>query len=173
MASTESNAALQRRCRIAIALFVAGLVASGMTAFPLLTEVRELARWLGVGEAVPTNGLSGLRLWIATVRDGLATCYGLCPWLGYGTDWLAFGHLAIALFFIGPWRDPVRNAWVLRVGLVACALVFPLALIAGAVRGIPFYWRLIDCSFGAFGALPLLYALRLVRRMEAPREEKG
>jgi hypothetical protein len=30
--------------------------------------------------------------------------------------------------------------------------VVPLALIAGAVRGIPFYWRLIACAFGVGGA---------------------
>jgi hypothetical protein len=56
---------------------------------------------------------------------------------------------------------------VLRVGLVACAGVIPLALICGPIRGIPFYWRLIDCSFGVFGALPLLYCLSLTRRMRA------
>ena len=66
---------------------------------------------------------------------------------GLGTDWLAFGHLVIALFFVGPWRHPVANAWVLKAGLVACAGVIPLALICGPLRGIPFYWRLIDCSF--------------------------
>jgi hypothetical protein len=51
-------------------------------------------------------------------------------------------------------------------GLIACALVIPLALIAGGFRGIPFYWRLIDCSFGFLGAIPLLFALRNVRRLE-------
>ena len=42
--------------------------------------------------------------------------------------------------------------------LIACAGVIPLALICGAIRGIPFYWRLIDCSFGIFGLIPLTLA---------------
>jgi hypothetical protein len=51
-----------------------------------------------------------------------------------------------------------------------CAAVFPLALICGEIRGIPLYWRLIDCSFGLFGAIPLLYCLKLVREMSLARE---
>jgi hypothetical protein len=60
----------------------------------------------------------------------------------------------------------VRNKWVFTFGVLACVGVIPLALIAGQVRGIPFYWRLIDMSFGVFGALPLLLCLGYVRRME-------
>ena len=30
-------------------------------------------------------------------------------------------------------------------------MIFPLAFIAGPIRGITFYWQLIDCSFGVFG----------------------
>ena len=64
----------------------------------------------------------------------------------------------------------MANAWVLKVGLLACAAVFPLALICGEVRGIPLGWRLVDCSFGFFGALPLLYCVKLVRRMVAEKK---
>jgi hypothetical protein len=88
------------------------------------------------------------------------------PWIDYGTDWLAFAHLIIAVFFVGPLLDPVRNVWVLRAGVIACIAVVPLALICGAVRQIPFGWRLIDCSFGVFGIVPLLYCLRLIRKLE-------
>jgi hypothetical protein len=56
--------------------------------------------------------------------------------------------------------------------ILACALVIPLALVAGAVRGIPFYWRLIDCSFGVFGVVPLVYALRCVRRAGTAEGER-
>jgi hypothetical protein len=115
---------------------------------------------------MPTS-FSGLQFWIATVRDGLRDVHAHHPWLAYGTDWLAFAHLIIALFFIGPWRDPIANAWVLKVGLAACAAVILLALVCGPIRGIPFYWRLIDCSFGVFGALPLLYCQRLTRQLQA------
>lgn len=156
---------LLRRYRLVLGLFIVGLVLSGVTAFPLLHELRLLATLLGVGEAPSAAGYAGLRWWILTVRDGLAATHGQYPWLAYGTDWLAFAHLAIAVFFIGPWRDPVRNEWVLRAGLIACVGVLPLALLCGPLRGIPFYWRLIDCSFGVGGALPLLYCLHLTRRL--------
>ena len=104
--------------------------------------------------------------WILTVRDGLRDSYARHPWLAYGTDWLAFAHIVIAIFFIGPFIDPVRNVWVLKAGLIACVLVVPLALICGAIRQIPFGWRLIDCSFGVFGAIPLYYCLRLTRTLD-------
>jgi hypothetical protein len=68
--------------------------------------------------------------------------------------------------FVGPLIEPVRNKWVLVFGVIACLGVFPLALVAGPIRGIPFYWRLIDCSFGILGAIPLFICLRYVRRLE-------
>jgi hypothetical protein len=154
-----------RRCRWAVGLFMAGLVLSGLTAFPLASELRCIAGLVGPGGALHSHTPEGLQRWLLHIHEGLSETYHRYPWVGYGTDWLAFGHIVIALFFIEPWRNPVRSASVLRVGLVACALVVPLALIAGHVRGVPLYWRLIDCSFGVFGALPLAYALRCVRRM--------
>ena len=159
-------ATLLRRYRFVLGAFIAALIVSGLTAFPLLHELELLASLLGIPATADPHSLSGLPFWIATVRDGLRDAHDAHPWLAYGTDWLAFGHIVIALFFLGPWRNPVPNAWVLRVGLVACAAVIPLALICGPVRGIPFFWRLIDCSFGVIGALPLLYCLKLTQRMQ-------
>ena len=161
---------LLRPYRIVLGLFIAALILSGVTAFPLLHELELLANLLGIPANADAHTLTGLQYWIATVRDGLRDVHAAHPWLAYGTDWLAFGHIVIALFFIGPWKNPVANAWVLRIGLVACAAVFPLAFICGPIRGIPFFWRLIDCSFGVIGALPLLYCLRLTRRMQADSE---
>ena len=153
--------ALLFRYRLVLGAFILGLVLSGITAFPLLRELELLAGLLGIPTNAAPASLSGLHFWIATVRDGLRATHASYPWLAYGTDWLAFGHIVIALFFLGPLRDPVANAWVLKTGLVACAGVVLLALICGPIRGIPFYWRLIDCSFGIFGAAPLFYCLRL------------
>ncbi len=55
---------------------------------------------------------------------------------------------------------------VITFGLIACAGVIPLALIAGHVRGIPFPWRILDCSFGVFGAIPLLLCRHYLVRLE-------
>jgi hypothetical protein len=155
--------------RISLALFIAGLILSGLTAFPLLGELALLCRWLGIDDPTTYETLSGLRSWIAFVLFGLQKTYSAFPFIGYGTDWLAFGHLIIAMFFIGPFRDPVHNAWVLRVGLVACGAVVPLALVCGAIRGIPLPWRLLDCSFGIVGAIPLLWCLQLTKNLSAEK----
>ena len=151
--------------RICLSLFIAGLVLSGLTAFPLLAELSWLCRSLGINDPAAFETLSGLRHWIAFVFFGLQKTYAAFPFVGYGTDWLAFGHLMIALFFVGPFRDPVRNVWVLRVGIIACAAVIPLALICGSIRQIPLAWRLVDCSFGILGAIPLFYCLHLTRKI--------
>jgi hypothetical protein len=163
------HSALLRRYRIILGIFIFGLVMSGITAFPLRHELDLLANMLGVDQLSPQTAPHDLGRWVLTVRDGLRAMYAEHPWIAYGTDWLAFAHLVLAVFFIGPWRDPVRNVWVLQAGLIACVLVLPLALICGPLRGIPFYWRLIDCSFGVLGAVPLLWCLRLVNRMALMR----
>jgi hypothetical protein len=151
--------------RISLSLFIAGLVLSGLTAFPLLHELSLLCRWFGINDPAAYALLPGYRAWVAFVFFGLKKTYAEFPFVGYGTDWLAFGHFIIALFFIEPFRDPVRNAWVLRCGLISCAAVIPLALICGHIRHIPLAWRLLDCSFGIVGAIPLLYCLHLTKKL--------
>jgi len=90
----------------------------------------------------------------------LRDAYGKYPFMAYGTDWLAFAHIVIAIFFIGPFVQPENNRWVIASGMIACGLVVLLALICGPIRGIPFYWRLIDCSFGVLGFIPLWFVWR-------------
>ncbi|HEV7403477.1 MAG TPA: hypothetical protein VGO11_11140 [Chthoniobacteraceae bacterium] len=165
--AASSPSATLRTIRIWLALFIVGLVLSGITAFPLVHELDLLAA-LVPAEAARAEG--GLAWWILHVRDGLHAMAASFPFLAYGTDWLAFGHIVIAMFFVAPLMDPVRNIAVLYTGLAACAGVLPLALICGPIRGIPFYWRLIDCSFGLLGLVPLLIVIRLIRRLE--RAEK-
>lgn len=146
-----------------------GLIVSGITAFPLAWELQLLNAWHGIDASLPPQHYTGLAFWLATVNQGLHETYAAYPWIAYGTDWLAFAHIAIAVYFIGPFVDPVRNAWVLYAGIIGCVLVLPLALICGPLRGVPLYWRLIDCSFGLFGAMPLLYCVRLTHLMENAR----
>ena len=151
--------------------FITGLILSGVTAFPLVHETQ----WLDA--ALHTSVLRGvadsthLLAWVDRVQSALVATATQYPFLAYGTDWLAFAHLVLAIVFLGPLVDPVRNKWVLQFGLIACAAVIPLALIAGPVRGIPLPWRLVDCSFGVFGSVPLWMALRGVRALEAERAD--
>jgi hypothetical protein len=149
------------KLRLVLGCFIIALILSGVTAFPLQHELDFLASSIH-----PDGSHSGLGFWILTVRDGLRESYARYPWLAYGTDWLAFAHIVIAIFFLGPLIDPVRNVWVLKAGMTACVLVIALALICGSIRQIPFGWRLIDCSFGIFGFVPLYYCLRVARRLE-------
>lgn len=96
--------------------------------------------------------------------------------MAYGTDWLAFGHFVIAIAFVGAVRDPVRNRWLYLFGMISCVLVIPYAMVCGAARGIPFYWRLIDCSFGVFGFVPLWFCWRWTRELEflpVPEQKKS
>ena len=151
-----------RRCvRALLSVFVAGLVLSGVTALPLSWELGLLTQVVHAGSAWPAP----LVQWLATVQGGLQAVDARFPFLNYGTDWLAFGHIAIAVAFWGPLREPVRNVWVVDFGLIACALVVPWALLFGWLRGIPWWWRLIDCSFGVFGALPLWYCRRAINEL--------
>lgn len=155
-----------RRVRLWLAMFVAGLVLSGITAFPLEAELRCMAHILNSSALQHFANATRLLPWIERVRTALAATNASFPFLAYGTDWLAFAHLVIAIAFIGPLLDPVRNKWVITFGLIACAGVAPLALIAGEVRGIPLGWRFIDCSFGIFGAVPLLVCRHSIRALE-------
>jgi hypothetical protein len=87
--------------------------------------------------------------------------------VAYATDWLAFAHLVIAAAFWGPFRDPVRNRWVVDWAMLACVGVLPLALVCGEVRGIPWFWRAVDMSFGVFGIVPLLIVRRNIGALAA------
>ena len=154
-----------RQIRLAILIVIVGLVLSGVTAFPLLHEMNLLSS-LVAGESRDPAAHDGFVKWILSVREGLEVTYDKFPFIAYGTDWLAFAHLMIALFFILPWKDPVRYQGVLQMGVVMSVLVIPLAHICGPLRGIPFWWRMIDCSFGIFCLPPLWFALRKVKLLE-------
>jgi hypothetical protein len=152
---------LQRRIRLLSWLFITGLVLSGVTAIPLPREVDLLVNGLGLkGES------SGLAQWLLRVQDALAQTQSAHPFLFYGTDWLAFAHFVIAIAFLGAVREPVRNRWLFDFGLIACGLVVPFALLVGGWRGIPLWWRLVDCSFGIFGAIPLWFCRRWAAELE-------
>lgn len=127
-----------------------------------LRWTESLLRALSVPEQLP-----GLMDWVVRVRDGPDATDERFPFVLYGTDWLAFAHLVIAVAFYGPYRDPVRNIWVVEFGMIACAGVVPLALICGPIRGIPFWWTVIDISFGVFGVIPLYAVRKRIKRLEA------
>ena len=148
-----------RKIRALIVFFMIATAISGITAFPVETELHWLLQYKNYFP-------SGVTFWLQKVYDALHDTNTKYTFLLYGYDWLAFAHLVIALAFIGPLRDPKRNIWIIDWALLCCICVLPLAFIAGPIRGIPLYWRLIDCSFGVFGVIPLLICRKWIKELQ-------
>ena len=94
------------KIRLLILFFMAALILSGLTAMPAETELRWLMQYK---EMFPER----LGNWLQTCYDALVDTNSKYPYLAYGYDWLAFAHFVIALSFIGPYRDPVKNIWII------------------------------------------------------------
>jgi hypothetical protein len=138
--------------------FMAALFISGLTAMPVQAEINFLYKW--------TEDISFIQPWIEKLNEGINSTAEQYPFLFYSYDWLAFAHFVLAILFIGPLKDPVRNKWVIEFGIIACLLIIPFAFIAGYMRDIPFWWRLLGCSFGIIGFIPLAICLRKIKRIE-------
>jgi hypothetical protein len=165
MESKIEKKQLLLRIRLITLFFIAALVVSGITAFPVETELRLATQFLNI-EGKNPESLNVLQHWFAFVYEGVSTTNAQFPFVAYGFDWLAFAHIAIALAFIGLYREPVRNKWLVLWAMICCVGIIPLALICGEIRQIPLFWRLIDCSFGVFGMIPLIYLRNLISRLE-------
>ncbi|MEO6637787.1 MAG: hypothetical protein ABIN25_05900 [Ginsengibacter sp.] len=142
-----------------IAFFIIALFLSGATAIPVDIELSALLKIF--------SAESPLHEWLEKVLLAYRRVNIQYPFLLYGYDWLAFAHFVLAILFVGPYRDPVKNIWVIEFGLIACVLIFPLAFIAGYYRGIPLGWRLIDCSFGLFGFVPLWVCFLKIKNLKS------
>jgi hypothetical protein len=154
----ETIYSLKASIRRWLLFFVIALIISGATAFALETELAWLC------SQIP--GDIHLYFFIQKCYLAIRDMNAQYPFLAYGYDWLAFAHIVIAIAFIGPYNDPVRNKWVIHFGCIACILIWPMAFIAGHVRQIPLYWKLIDCSFGVIGLVPLLICHAKIKRLE-------
>jgi hypothetical protein len=138
--------------------FMTCLFLSGVTAIPIETELKFLTA------IFPDTNTAGV--WLHKVYDGISNTNQQYPFLAYGYDWLAFAHFVLAILFIGPLKNPVKNKWVIEFGLIACLLIIPFAFISGYCRNIPLWWRLIDCSFGIIGFIPLWFCLKKINELE-------
>ncbi|MDR3573396.1 MAG: hypothetical protein P4L50_06035 [Anaerolineaceae bacterium] len=107
-----------RIVRFLLAFFMFGLIISGITAFPLIPEVNILEKILGRGSLIEPIW-PAMSHWINFIYQGLNETNSKYPFIAYGTDWLAFAHITIAISFIGPIRHPVRNIWGVEFGMIA------------------------------------------------------
>lgn len=155
---------LLRRIRIMTAVFIAGLVLSGATAIPVQAQLDLLYRF-HILEPDRSYVDGSWQHWMARIHHAVVDLNTHYSFLGYAGDWLAFGHFMIALVFVWAWREPVRYRFLFDYGLLLCACVIPYALVFGQFRGIPWWWRAVDCSFGLFGAIPLLLCRQWARRL--------
>lgn len=144
--------------KLLTAVFIFGLFISGITCFPIKQEV--------------TLGMHLFEKWdidvppfVQTVEAGVLETSEKHPFLFYGTDWLAFAHILFALLFYGVYKDPIKNIWVTEFGIIACIAIFPLALIMGPIREIPFWWQLVDSSFGIIGLMCMIPVYRLTLQL--------
>jgi hypothetical protein len=143
--------------RLHLGIFMLLLILSGLSAFPVQTEIDFLF-----------EHLSSLALFAHTWIESLHGNLHKTPMaLFYGTDWLAFAHIIIALFFVPVFLDPQKYRINLYIGMAACCLVFPLAFICGPLRQIPFFHQLIDCSFSLIGFTYLSFILHRVNKLQA------
>lgn len=147
------------KLRLVLGFFIVALCLSGATAIPIEEQLTLVLPHMDT-----SKGLGNLLQQVLTAVQCTRQHY---PFLLYGYDWLAFAHFVIAVVFIGPFKDPVRNIWVLQFGMIACAMVLPFALVFSTLRGLPLWWCSIDCSFGIIGVLPLLYCYRKAKQLEA------
>ena len=145
--------------------FMLALFVSGITAIPVERELQWLI------SIFPFDG--SIKGWLQEVLLAVQHTGKDYPFLFYGYDWLAFAHFVLAILFIGPVRNPVKNKWVVEFGIIACILIIPFAIVAGYFRGMPFWWRMVDCSFGIAGMIPLIVCLRKIKRLEAEEKEEA
>ena len=152
------------KIRLLILFFMVALIVSGFTAIPIETELH----WLMDFTPIFPERVSD---WIKLCYVAISNTNTSYPFLAYGYDWLAFAHFVIALSFIGPYRDPVKNSWIIDWQIMCCVAVFPLALIAGPIRQIPIFHIVIDCCFGLFGIIPLVICRRWIKKLAIIKKE--
>ena len=160
------NSRTLTHARILFLFFSAALIISGITAIFVKEELQFLSPFFAKGSALQTFWPS-MAEWLTLVQLAVNETYDKYPFLAYGYDWLAFGHFIISIPFMMAARDPRRYAWVVTYGLIACLAVVPFAIIFGAVRGIPIFWRIVDTLFGIGGLIVLLVLRRQLQNSDS------
>lgn len=148
-------ASLLSRIRLVLAVSIAVLILGSFAAFAAPYTISVVLSMLSRLEiATPTT--SNSLLWLEHIQLQLGRNSRLHPMLHYGVDLVAFVELVFALALIGPLRTPIRNQWIIQVGILACGGLVPVALILGPWQGLPMAWQLVSCVASLCGAAPLM-----------------
>jgi hypothetical protein len=146
-----------QKTKIAVLFFIIALVLSGLTAIPLEAGLQHIIPY--------SDNVGLLRLFVRKVLQGIKATRLHYPFLFYGYDWLAFAHFMFGVLFIGVYKNPKQNIWIVQFGIIACICIIPFALVLGTVREIPLLWRIVDCCFGVFGGIVLYYILKTIKKI--------
>lgn len=155
----DVNHIRRRRIRLLLLLTICGLIASGLSAVPLQWELNFVLQYR---MQLPTYLVD----WFEKVNQAITETGDKYPLVLYGYDWLGFAHILIAIAFVGPLLDPVKNQWVVIWGMIASALTVLMAFIAEPFREIPFFWSLIDAVIGAGAFMVLWMCNRLINQIK-------
>ncbi len=154
---------LRRKIKAVIIITIMGLLLNGISAVPLLSELNIL---LSKPDALP----GFLREWLIYVNKGVYETSAKYTFMRYGFDWLAFAHFLIAIAFIGPLKDPIKNEWVVRWGMIASALSVLMAFGWEHERAIPLWWSCIDAFIAIIAFVILLLCNKWIQQLKTALE---
>ena len=166
LATQTSEVKLRRKIKAVIIITIVGLLLNGISAVPLQTELKIL---LSNPDALPAF----VRDWWMYVQKGVSETSWNYTFMRYGFDWLAFAHLLIAIAFLGPLKDPIKNEWVITWGMIASALSALMALGWEQKRLIPLWWACIDASIAIIAFLILLLCNSWVQQLKRLTEKNS
>lgn len=155
---------LEQKINISIWITIIGLVLNGVSAFALHTELNIVLQF---GNLLPQS----LYDWLFMVREAVMEAEQRYPFMLYGYDWLGFAHLFIAIAFLGPLKDPVKNEWVIKFGMIVSILTVFISLFYEQVREIPFFWSLIDAAVGVAAFIILFFCHRWIKELKKGMNE--
>ena len=92
----SGNTTLVTQVRTRVILIIIGLVFSGLTAFPIEWELNYAYEWVATWKQH-----TAFSRWIELVFRGVHNTNVAYPFIAYGSDWLGFAHLVIAIAFWG------------------------------------------------------------------------
>jgi len=159
MPTVTNDATLRKKIKMVIVITIIGLLLNGLSAVPLKTELNILLSKPG---ALPKF----LQDWWLYVNKGVTETTTKYPFMRYGFDWLAFAHLLIAIAFLGPLKDPVKNQWIIIWGIIASALSVLMAFGWERMRDIPVWWSCIDAAIAIAAFIILLLCNRWIEQLK-------
>ncbi|MFI5134703.1 MAG: hypothetical protein ACHQD9_02500 [Chitinophagales bacterium] len=156
----QKETQLRRKINTALIITIVGLLLNGISIIPLRTEISIL---LATNDSLPKF----LQEWLNYVSQGLQETGNQYNFMRYGFDWLGFTHLLIAILFFGALKDPVKNEWVVKWGMIVSLLSIAMALGWEQLRSVPFWWSIIDAMIALLAFVVLWLCNKWIQQLKA------